>query len=471
MRRFPKVQHSNEKPLNQAQGTLALKPITLEAVEDYPLRFGSPLPTWAAFLLFCMAATFFVAQGPWNALHFYNSSDFASVYGAARSWLDRQNPYDMEVVTAQVRGAGDAPPKFSKAPPPPSVYLPTTLPVVATVAWLPWEPARLVWLLISASVAIWSFVMLLGLTNLTVSGKWLLAAAACFFHPVPWGLAHGNLSVLSCSLTILAVCLVMGRREGLAALTLGLAHCVKPQISIAAVALFALWGYWRPLLLSFVLPIAAMIVSVLRAPSIGDYMQWLASLQLALKTISSTGFMNDPSPANMLSYQFLNTAAITAIWIHSPSLANAAVFLIAGVLIVCYLILRRNATEDRPQRDMAFFSAVTLTLVYHRLYDGGLLVMMLPFLVAMAMRGKGRVSNAVLWLCMAVFLSPVAILAGHLLHYEGSPATPAGFLVLRYQPTVVLLICLLLVPWREGAKVADERVRSEMGSERVKISR
>ena len=403
------------------------------------------VPIQAAFLLFCLSVVYFIARGPWRAVHSVNSYDFASVYGAARAWLDGQNPYDMQIVIAQLRQAGDNPASFPNTDPPPSVYLLTALPVISAIAWLPWTSARLVWSCLSITLFIISLALTFTQAEVTASNKWLLAAGLFLFSPVSSGLSTGNPSVLSCSLTMLAVYLALRGREGFAALTLGLAHSMKPQISIAAVVLFTLWGYWRPLLLSFIFPSAMAVLSLLRASSIGQYRQWLAGLQQGLAAASVPGGINDPSPANYFSYHLVNTSALSALWLHNPALINAAVWLLAGTLVACYLTFQRNLGPHKHLRDMAFFSAISLTLVYHRYYDAQLLLMAIPFLLSS--RGQKKAASLALWICMLAFVFPLQAVFAESLHGAISPATLIGVVLLRHQPVLLVGMCLLLIPW------------------------
>lgn len=413
----------------------------------------SRLPLGASFLLFCLSVAFFVDLGPWRALHWANSYDFASLYGAGRAWLHHQNPYDMQVVTQEAHGGGDDPARFSNADTiQPSVYLPTALPLVASIAWLSWAPARLLWACLSTVAFALSLSLLFANLHVEATRKWLLAAGVFAFSATPLGLSHGNPSVVACSLTMLAVYLRLNFRLDIpAALVLGLAHCIKPQISIAAVALFALWAYWRPLLLSFAVPALAALLSVVRAPSILTYGHWLKTLQLALVTASLPGGINDASPANHYAFSIANVQALIAVWVSSPALVNIITWLIVGTLVICYLVLTRDQAENKRLRDMAFFSTVSLTVVYHRFYDEQILLMAVPFLVTASRSRKGA-RTVVLWLCMLALLLPLHALA-NMLPPSLTPNTLVGLLLLRAQPLIVLTMCLLLIPWKTGRDV------------------
>lgn len=425
------------------------------------------LPVKFSFALFCLAVVFFVVLGPVRALHGFYSYDFASLYGATQSWAKGLNPYDMDLVAALVHRAGyDSASYPNYLPVQPSVYLPTSFPLLALLTWLPWEPARLLWALLAAGLFAWSILLLVSRTAGTDRNtKWLVLAFVFCFTPVALGLSHGNPSVLACSLTMLAVYGAMNNRSGWAALALGVVHCIKPQISIAVLVLFVLWGYWRPLLLSFVCPAVVSIISVLRAPSIAEFSHWVVSLQQAIAAASTPGSINDPSPANDWgAYSMVNAQTLFAIWVHSPIVMNLLVWAMALGLAGCYLTFRSRLQGDKRARDMAFFSALTLLIVYHRFYDEQLLLMVVPFLLTI--NGTRRAGSVALWAAMLLLSFPIHVGSDHFrksLHSD----TFIGLLVLRPLPLIVLGICVLLIPWATAAGREATTAPAEIAKTRV----
>jgi len=379
-------------------------------------------------LLFCTAASYFLIRGPWRAVSRVNSYDFASVYGATRCWLAGENPYDMPLVNRALRAAGD-----DNVAPPPSVYLPTAFPLIASVAWLSWTKARLVWSLLSVAVFAGSVILIFRSCN--VPSRWLLAAGVLLFSPASSGLSTGNPSVLSCGLTLAAIFLALEKRSLAAAICLGLAHSLKPQISLAGLAVILVWRYWRILLLSLIIPLLAAAASFARSASIAQYKLWLISLKNGIADISLPGSLNDASPANFFSYHLINAAAILSIWIRNPAVISVMTWLLVALLAAIYFRFRtRNAMQD-----IAFFCTLLLIPVYHRYYDAQLLLGILPFLLGNSKR------KAAIWVCLLVLLFPLQAIfatAFPALH----PSSLAGFILLRHQPVIILLLCTLLMP-------------------------
>ncbi|MDQ2775268.1 MAG: DUF2029 domain-containing protein [Acidobacteriota bacterium] len=408
--------------------------------------------------LLCLAGlAYFVVRGPYREVGSLNSYDFASVYGAARCWLNGQNPYDMKQVRDTLREAGNKPP-LPYSDPPPSVYLPTTLPVIAPVAWLSWIPARLIWCLMSVSMFGCSLLLIFRNVDLPLEGKFLLGAAVLFFSPTTSGLSTGNLSVFSCSLVILAIYLALKKRWIGSGLLLGLAHCLKPQVSIFAVVLFALWTYWKPLFISFVVPAVSAAVSIMRAPSLDQYRQWLASLHEGIAATLAPGAINDPRPSNIFSYHMVNTQAVFGVFVHNLAIDDILVWAIAAAMVVVYLWLRRRVAGDRRWCDMAFFSAVTLTIVYHRYYDAQLLLASVPF-VAGSRKRLGSIAIPVLCFLLLLEFPLQAILAQRFSPFLADKSI-IGFLLFRHQPLAVLAMCLFLIPWFRRSYQRDEAAGS-----------
>jgi hypothetical protein len=302
-------------------------------------------PSWLGIAAFCIAALYFTARGPWRAIGSVNSYDFAAVYGATRCWLAGENPYDMRLVNARVHAAGDDPASLPNTDPPPSVYLPTAFPLIAPVALLPYKPARLTWSLVSVAAFLFCCWLLIGRCNIHDSAaRWLLASFILFFSPASSGLSTGNPSVLSCSLTIAAILLALGDRALLAILALGIAHCIKPQVSIAAAAVLMLWGYWRVILFSVIVPFATTLLSFLPSANLAQYKDWLLTLHKVLADISQHGGVNDPSPANYFSYHLVNMAALTSIWVQRPAVITTLSWLTTLALIAVYLFYRKRTS-------------------------------------------------------------------------------------------------------------------------------
>jgi len=148
--------------------------------------------------------------------------------------------------------------------------------------------------------------------------------------------------------------------------------------------------------------------------------------------------LNDASPANFFSYQLVNAGAVLSIWVHNPALVSTLTWLLVAALTGFYFRFRTR----NPYQDIAFFCTLLLIPIYHRYYDAQLLLGILPFLLQSDTVPKRK---AALWACLLVLLFPLqAIFASALPGL--SPASLTGFILLRHQPVIILLLCALLIP-------------------------
>jgi hypothetical protein len=198
-----------------------------------------------------------------------------------------------------------------------------------------------------------------------------------------------------------------------------------------------LWRYWQTAAFSLIIPALAAIASLTRAASLAQSKLWLLSLNQAIAESALPGAINDATPASFFSYHLLNTAAILGIWITSKPLITALSWLLLALFLSLYF---RGRTANQLQ-DIAFFCPLLLIPVYHRYYDAQLLLGILPFLTQPA--SPSPKTKAAIWVCLLLLLFPLqAIFAAAFPALN--PASLSGFILLRHQPVLILLLCALL---------------------------
>jgi len=405
---------------------------------------------FASLFLFLLRGPYRAFGEPHGSSDFYGSSDFTAIYSAARCWMKGRNPYDhkqmAEEFVLSAHGPRDAVPVRKTHP---SVYPPTAMPIIATVAWLPWREAILTWCLVSLVVFGLSVVLTIrsaaSSVDLSKNGILLLLAGMLLYSPTQSGFAYGNPSVLVCSLVALSIYLSLERRFVISGVLLGLAHCIKPTLSICAVFLFLAWRYWMPIVTSLVLAVAAAAVSVLRAQSLDQYWNWCRTLLENLAFNLGPEGPSDPGIAAPKAYLLLNTQTIVGLFTRNATLRDMVVWVTAAALVCLYFYLRQRDSHPSYWRDVGFFSAVTLMLTYHRNYDAQLLLLLVPFLLT-HFRAE-RVTVAVLSVCILLTAFPTQAAFSVLL---GSDVTSVWrVIVFRHQPLAVLMIAICLVPWKQ----------------------
>ena len=396
-------------------------------------------------LLFFLALLFFFYHGPYRAIRLSQPRDFALIYAEARCWMKGNNPYDeaelsKEFLTQANGPRALVPEKRSH----PSVYPPTVLPLLAAFAWLPWANANLLWCLVSTSLFAISLLLTFRATGLSTKHNWLLASALIVFSPTHTGIAMGNPSVLVCSLIAVAIYLALAEHVVISGILLGIAHCFKPQLTICALAVFVTWKCWLPALISLVVPLVAVVASVVRASSLGQYWQWCAMLRQNIIGSFGVEAVNDPGAGHQSSYVLLNTQTVVGLFTRNVRLDDAIAWIIAGAMVLVYFRLRTRTPGDVRWRDLGFFSAITIISAYHRYYDAQILLLLVPFLLKNWHLHRAIVISLCACLLLIAFPSQsgLALWLG-----SGNPSSLSGVILFRHQPLAVLAIGLLLIPW------------------------
>ena len=318
------------------------------------------------------------------------------------------------------------------------------MPVAAAVAWLPWAWANAAWCFISVACFATSLVFILRNVDLPSTARLWLTCAVLAYAPVHTGLAMGNPSVVACSLVAVAVFLASSKKPICGGLLLGVVHCLKPQLSICGLILFAMWHYWSAFLISLIPPVIAGAVSVLPASSLAEYWQWCDMLLANIAYSFAPGNVNDPSIHNHASELLLNAQTITQLLTENPLTSSAIIWGLVAALIGVYFLLR--AAHGASQwRDLGFFSALTLVVTYHRYYDAQMLLLLIPFLVRNWRAERVTVISISACLLLVAFPSQRALAA--MLHSAADPWSLLGAIFFRHQPIAVLSADLLLVPW------------------------
>jgi hypothetical protein len=395
--------------------------------------------------LFSIAVLVFVLRGPYRAIRSLTAKDFAGIYAAARCWIDGKNPYDHVLLSEEFIYSANGPSalvptKESQ----PSVYFPTAMPILAALAWLPWSQANKVWCLLSIVVFALSLLVFFKTVNVSLDQKWLVATALLAYAPIHTGLATGNPSVITNSLVVLTISFSMLKRPVASGILLGIAQCVKPQLSICALTLLVIWKSWLPVLVSLLVTLVAAGLSLVHTSSVTQYWQWCLTLRHNLALSLGPGGINDPSLANPLAYHLLNAQALLGLFTRNPRVNDLVVWTIVGAMAILYFRYRSNARSPCRWRDAGFISVVTILITYHRYYDAQLLILVIPFLLTHCHTDRVTVISLCVCLLLLTFPSQSALAV-----WLG-PATQRsllGVILFRHQPLAVLAMGFLLVPW------------------------
>ncbi|HEY7209091.1 MAG TPA: glycosyltransferase family 87 protein [Bryobacteraceae bacterium] len=380
------------------------------------------IPLAIAFLL---ALIFFIERGPYRALRYATTGDFGTVYAAARCWLHAANPYERANLKDELARAGAPASIQSDQDVNPSVYLPSALLLMTPLAWMPWTAANVAWCLLS--LALWALALwkILARTSLSARAKWLAVAGALVFSPSYVGIYDGNPGVIVISLVTLAI---LSESRIARAILLGIALCFKPQIALCAICVLILWRRWRIVAVAIVL-FAICLLAGTRDRS------WWQSEQRNLAVSFEPGGQSDPSPRSPVAWQFLNAQTLVSYPVPDRTFANAIVWVLGAALTGVFLL----GAKSRWQA-VAFFSALTLLLTYHRYYDAQLLLLAIPFLVELWPR---RITFAMVAVCLLVLAFPIQSVLARKLGFAATVPSLQQAVLLRNQPAAVLSLTFL----------------------------
>ncbi len=396
---------------------------------------------WIALsLLGCLI--WFVDRGPYRAIRYSTTGDFSTVYAAARCWFHGSNPYDRTALKHELAVVGAAPDLQQDQEINPSVYLPSALPWIASIAWLPWDQANTLWCLLLVAAFGTSLAVLVAGTPIARDRKWLILCAALLFSPTYVGVYDGNPSVLVIALITLAICgIPKASTEPLNGLLLGVAFCFKPQLAFAALCTYVIWKRWRPLIVAAAVFFVSLAIGIVIASHFGQSWQWVATLQHNLAASFEPGGQSDPASGSIVGWQLLNAQTLVAYLVPDRRWWSAIVWLIAAFLAGIYLNRRRGRRS--LWQDASFFSALTLLVTYHRYYDAQLLLVLIPLLVQL---WKGRVWSVALAVavCLMLLAMPWQSLFASRLGAAAIVGSRLQFLLLRHQPVAVLAIAVVL---------------------------
>lgn len=409
----------------------------------------------AIAILFCVCLSYLLERGPYRAIRFCESYDFSTVYAAARCWMRGENLYNPKELKKELREAGATPRLEYQQDLNPSVYLVTAMPLLATIAWLRWPAANIVWSLLSLALFAASLIVVLKYTELSNANKWLFGSVALAFSPTYVGLLRGNPSVLSISLVTLALCVSVDRRTPIAGALLAVALCLKPQVALGAICVLALWKHWSTLFLAAAIFGAIAVVGVLGASSFGQHWEWWQSEQQ--NVVAAYGPSSDTNPLGVSAFQFLNAQPIFAYAIRNPQWSDLAVWIFAAILIASYLWFRKRAGVPSLWTDIAFSCILTIVVMYHRYYDGQLLLLFIPLLVEL-WRAQNRRMAIFLGICLISLAFPDQTVFAKLM---GPQVTSLlRFILMRHQPMGVLAMGVALVfTWKQVRRTSQPAAR------------
>jgi len=414
-------------------------------------------------LLFVLGSAMFVAVG-YLCEHFFASSmvDFRSVYYPARCLLQHSDPYrqsDLLRVFQAEQGDYASTPEGLRRVAMLDVYPPTTLLLAIPFAMLPWGPAHLLWMILTATCFILAAYLMwdLGARDAPVISGGLMCL---FLIGNELLLEIGNPAGIAVSLCVIAVwCFLRGRFVPAGVLCLALSLAAKPHVTGLVWLYFLLAGglnrkrALQTLAMTVVLVLPAVLWSSHVAP------HWVAELETNLQIASAHGNASDPGPAGVdpgfHGAIVISLQTVFSVFRDDPHFYNLVTYLLCAPLLIVWALttLTKRFSQERAWLALAAIGALSMLPLYHRLHDASLLLLAFPAFAALWAKGGPTSWLALLFTGAGAVMTsdiPVQQLAIHSARLRESTPGLAGqllTLVLARPVPLVLLAMGIFYLW------------------------
>jgi hypothetical protein len=408
--------------------------------------------TLRPLILLCLllASAEFVVRGPVRTIQYGEFTDFSGMYVASREWVAGGNPYQSSdfLKTWMASGGEFFVNRGSEANLRPA-YPPSSLPILAPFSFFSWVVARDLFLFLSVAmfpILLWA---VLRLGRLHWSDNRALLTCAFGLALAPWHAAVAGQSLSAPVVELAAIGTALEFEIG-GGLLIGLALCLKPQLAVWFLLFDIAKKRWMRIACALSVFAVLTILALVRMPA-----GWLASYLENLRYFFAIGDVNDFTTHNPSRFELLNLQVIFYYLTRIYRLANILSWVSGAALIILWA--RRKFESDSAQ--LATIVLIGLLPVYQRIYNAGVLVLLLPYAILHWSETKGKV---LLGSC-GVFLIPgTAILQR--LHQRGAISDSIwsgswwfNVFVGTYSTWVLLGIVAVLLFWRERAANREQK--------------
>lgn len=322
--------------------------------------------------------------------------DFRGLYYPARCLIQHCDPYNESEVQRIVLAEGGARPSDTPNAllvlkryvyPPPAFFL--TIPF----ALLPWGPAHVLWLaltaggLVFASCLIWN----LGADYSPILSGLLVGFLLANSELV---IVLGNMAGIAIGLCVVAVwCFLRERFIPLGILCLAVSLCIKPQDVGLVWVYFLLAGgaYRKRALQTLLVTVALSLPGVLWVWHFSPH--WMREWQSNILAYSAHGGMADPGPASSGAHglgMVINLQSVISIFWDDPRIYNPISYLVLAPLLLVwgFFTLRYRRWPRSTWMALAAIAALSMLPVYHRQDDAALLLLAVPACALLWAEGK-----------------------------------------------------------------------------------
>jgi hypothetical protein len=341
--------------------------------------------------------------------------DFKGVYYGTRCLLQHDDPYKSGEPLRVYQAAGGLLPQSGDGLRQNltwDIYLPSTSIFIAPFAMLPWDPARMLWTILTAASLVFAGFLI---WNLNAKDSPLISGALiCFILANSEVLfVTGNPAGIAISLCVVAVwCFFRNRFIWAGIVCLAFSLAIKPHDAGFVWLYFLLAGgiYRKRALQTLVLVAVLMVSACLWVSSIAP--NWIGELHSNLLAASATGMNSDPGPVNPIYKSspgmIIDLQSTISAFRDDPRIYNLISYLVCGALLLAWSVrtLRMPFSQRRAWLAFAAIVPLTLLVIYHRPYDAKLLLLTVPA-CAMLWAEGGKIR----WLALLVTTAGIVLTA------------------------------------------------------------
>jgi hypothetical protein len=356
--------------------------------------------------------------------------------------------------------------------------MPTTFLFTAPFALLPWGPAHVLWMTLTAGLLILAALLMwnLGARHAPNVTLFLICILLANCEEI---FCTGNTAGIAVSLCVVAVwCFFEQRFLWAGILCLAVSLAIKPHDAGLVWLYLPLAGApyrkraLQTLLVTALLGLSAFLWLSHIAP------HWMADWQSNLSAISAPGGINEPGPVSLTggsSSTVVDLQAAISIFRDDPRFYNLVSYLLCGALLLAGVAraLRSRFSLPSAWLALAAITAITMLVTYHRPWDAKLLLLAIPACAMLWAEGGPARWPALLVTTAGLLFTgdiPLAILSNLAknLHVGAAGIFAKLLTVLLLRPaSLFLLMVALFYLWmylsRAAEGVVDCRSRREQG--------
>jgi hypothetical protein len=340
--------------------------------------------------------------------------DFKHIYYGTRCLIQHRNPYNVSELEGVYRAeGGERPSETLAAHQAVTIYrnLPATFIFVAPFAMLPWGPALLLWMMLTAGVFILAALLMWNIGE-SYAPNVSLFLICILLANCEMIFGSGNTAGIAVGLCVVAVWCFLQERFVLAGvLCLALSLAIKPHNAGLVWLYFLLAGgaYRKRALQALLITSVLSLVAILWVTPIAPH--WMQELNANMLTTSAHGGINDPGPTSetgRYAYMIIDLQAAISVFRDDPRIYNPVSYLACGALLLVWSVRTIRARFSPSKAWIALAAVVPLTLLvtYHRPYDAKLLLLTIPACAMLWAEGR-----LIRWIAVLVTTAGVVLTA------------------------------------------------------------